>query len=128
MTPYIRRRHGGVSSSFSLSPSLSLPIHHSLESTMVRTLQLSDGKQIPAIGWGNGTGGLEDSGEKAINTGKIVLESGILHIDTAQWYKTETETGAAIKAAGIPREKVWITTKSEFGDLESVSKGVLLTA
>jgi diketogulonate reductase-like aldo/keto reductase len=51
---------------------------------MVRTIKLNDGKSIPALGWGNGTGGLSRSGQKATDTGVIVLKAGIKHIDTAQ--------------------------------------------
>lgn len=79
---------------------------------MTRTIKLSDGKLIPAIGWGNGTGGLQKSGNTAVEGGKVALLAGIHHIDTAQYYETEAESTAAIKAAGLPRDKVWITTKS----------------
>lgn len=51
---------------------------------MVRTIKLNDGKSIPALAWGNGTGGIEHSGQKAIDTGVVALKAGILHIDTAQ--------------------------------------------
>lgn len=80
---------------------------------MVRTIRLSDSKSIPAVGWGSGSGGLMRSGSKAADTGKLVLDAGIHHIDTAQYYETEEETGAAIKAAGLKPEDVWVTTKSE---------------
>lgn len=52
--------------------------------TMTRTLSLSDGKKIPALGWGNGTGGLFGADEKAAQTGQLALDQGIYHIDTAQ--------------------------------------------
>ena len=51
---------------------------------MVRTITLNDGKKIPAMAWGNGTGGLAHSGQKAIDMGAVALKAGILHIDTAQ--------------------------------------------
>lgn len=51
---------------------------------MTRTLSLSDGKKIPALGWGNGTGGLFGADEKAAQTGQLALDQGIYHIDTAQ--------------------------------------------
>jgi len=78
---------------------------------MVRTITLSDGKKIPALGWGNGTGGINSRPQTAIDMGAVALKAGILHIDTAQSYGTESETGKAIQAAGIPREDVWVTTK-----------------
>ena len=51
---------------------------------MVRTISLNDGKKIPALGWGNGTGGIQKSGHKATDLGATALRAGILHIDTAQ--------------------------------------------
>lgn len=55
-----------------------------ISSTMVRTIKLNDGKEIPALAWGNGTGGIQQSGQKAVDTGVVALKAGILHIDTAQ--------------------------------------------
>jgi diketogulonate reductase-like aldo/keto reductase len=51
---------------------------------MPRIIRLSDGKQIPALAWGNGSSGLLASGEMASSLGAIVLRAGITHIDTAQ--------------------------------------------
>jgi len=72
---------------------------------------LNDGKQIPALAWGNGTGGLSNSGKTAVDMGVINLKYGVSHIDTAQGYGTEKETGEAINAAGAKRDTIWVTTK-----------------
>lgn len=48
------------------------------------TIKLNDGKTIPALAWGNGTGGINASSEKAVSTGVQALKAGIVHIDTAQ--------------------------------------------
>ncbi|RSH92932.1 hypothetical protein EHS25_008378 [Saitozyma podzolica] len=74
---------------------------------MVRNIKLNDGKSIPAVAWGNGTGGLSAAGKKAVDTGALALREGIRHIDTAQSYRTEEETGLAIKAAGADRKAVF---------------------
>lgn len=79
----------------------------------VRTIKLSDGKVIPALGWGNGSGGIMRNSQKAVDCGVVALKAGILHIDTAQYYETEEETAQAIVAAGLSRDKVWITDKGE---------------
>ncbi|KAL1410576.1 hypothetical protein Q8F55_004589 [Vanrija albida] len=76
-----------------------------------RTITFSDGKKIPAVGWGSGSGGFIGSGQRAVDAGVIALKEGILHIDTAQIYKTEEETAESIRLSGIPREKIWVTTK-----------------
>jgi diketogulonate reductase-like aldo/keto reductase len=70
----------------------------------------------------NGTGGIERSGQKAIDLGAVALKAGILHIDTAQIYGTEAETWGAIEKAGLKREDVWVTTKSTLLVYAIVSK------
>ena len=39
------------------------------------------------------------------------LEAGYRHVDTAQAYGNEESVGRALAASGVPREKVWVTTK-----------------
>jgi diketogulonate reductase-like aldo/keto reductase len=39
------------------------------------------------------------------------LELGYRHIDTAALYENESDVGAAVRASGIPREEVFVTTK-----------------
>ncbi|KAK6905479.1 hypothetical protein I204_05429 [Kwoniella mangroviensis CBS 8886] len=91
---------------------------------MSRTIKLSDGKSIPAIGWGNGTGGLFGNHDPAITSGVQALKSGISHIDTAEVYKTEQATYEALKQAGVKRADVWITTKNLSPDIEVVKSNV----
>lgn len=73
---------------------------------MVRTVHLSDGTSMPALAWGNMGGNA-----KALEAGTVALKCGILHIDTAQIYRTEAQVESAIKAAGLKREDVYVTTK-----------------
>ncbi|MBN1499814.1 MAG: aldo/keto reductase [Spirochaetes bacterium] len=42
---------------------------------------------------------------------KEALNAGFRHIDSAEAYNNEEGTGRGIKTAGIPREKIFITTK-----------------
>jgi hypothetical protein len=49
---------------------------------MVRTIKLNDGKQIPALAWGMGTGGVNK--DRTVELGVQALEAGIVHLDTAQ--------------------------------------------
>lgn len=39
------------------------------------------------------------------------MKLGYHHLDGAEAYKTEEELGLAIKESGIPREKLFVTTK-----------------
>jgi len=43
------------------------------------------------------------------------LEVGYRHIDTAQMYRNEQGVGEALKAADLPREDLWITSKLNNG-------------
>lgn len=66
-----------------------------------------DGIKVPALGLG--TYPLSRSaGQRAIAT---ALEIGYRHIDTAQMYGNEADVGAAVRASGVPREHIFITTK-----------------
>lgn len=63
--------------------------------------------KIPALGFG--TWQLRDREcEEAV--GKAI-GIGYRHIDTAQIYENEQETGNAIKSSGVPRDEFFVTTK-----------------
>ncbi|KAF8901939.1 conjugated polyketone reductase C1 [Gymnopilus junonius] len=82
----------------------------------IPSFKLLDGTTIPWIAWGNGTG-LDN--KDVADYGQLALESGIRHIDTAQLYKTEKQTGEAISRSSINREDVYVTSKlSARGDDE----------
>ncbi|OCL10912.1 Aldo/keto reductase [Glonium stellatum] len=68
--------------------------------------KLNTGAQIPAIGFG--TWQDADAQEPAVTT---ALKVGYRHIDTARIYGTETAVGKALKKSGVPRDKIFITTK-----------------
>ncbi|GAA5829088.1 hypothetical protein JCM3766R1_003930 [Sporobolomyces carnicolor] len=92
----------------------------------VPTFKLLDGTQIPTIAWGNGEslhlplgepqafGEIQRTGDAkktAIESGKIALNAGLRHVDTAQGYENEKETGECIAASGITRKDIYLTTK-----------------
>jgi len=54
----------------------------------------------------------------------LAQKLGYYHLDGAEVYKTETELGTAIKQAGIPREKLYVTTKviSNISDIPNALK------
>jgi 2,5-diketo-D-gluconate reductase B len=62
---------------------------------------------IPVLGLG--TWPLRD--KVAFDSVLAGLEVGFRHIDTAQMYGNEREVGAAVKASGLAREDVFITSK-----------------
>jgi 2,5-diketo-D-gluconate reductase B len=65
------------------------------------------GAHIPQIGIGTMT----LTGEAGIEAMKTALEVGYRHLDTANHYGNEKENGEALRASGVKREDVFITTK-----------------
>lgn len=73
----------------------------------------SNGVAVPVIGLG--TFGLTgEDGETAI---RAALDMGYRHLDTAIRYGNEREVGAALRASGIARSEVFVTTKIWATDL-----------
>ncbi len=66
-----------------------------------------DGVEIPQLGFGVWQVP-DDEAERAVTT---ALEVGYRHIDTATLYQNEEGVGRAVRASGIPRRKLFITTK-----------------
>jgi 2,5-diketo-D-gluconate reductase B len=65
------------------------------------------GAQIPVLGFG--TYGMAGPRLQAILA--AALQHGFRHIDTAQMYQNEADVGAAIRASGVPRDAIFVTTK-----------------
>lgn len=72
----------------------------------------TDGVQIPQLGFGVWQVSADDA-EHAVTT---ALRAGYRHVDTAAAYENEEGVGRAVRAAGVPREKVFVTTKLWNGD------------
>ncbi len=71
------------------------------------TYKLSNGVEIPKLGLG--TWMIDD--DKVAAAIKAAVELGYRHIDTAQAYANERGVGEGVRAAGIPREELFVTTK-----------------
>ena len=83
----------------------------------------ANGARIPAIGLGT----WELRGRTCARLVEQALRLGYRHIDTAQVYENEREVGDGVRASGVRREEVFITTKvwtSHFAphDLERSAK------
>jgi 2,5-diketo-D-gluconate reductase A len=77
------------------------------EVTSIPTVTLQDGVEIPQLGFGVfqvPPGDTQEVVEEA-------LASGYRHVDTAGAYRNEAGVGAAIAAAGLGRDEVFVTTK-----------------
>ena len=77
----------------------------------VPTIKLHDGTSIPQLGFGVFQ-------VEPARTAEIVthaLEAGYRHIDTAQMYGNEAGVGEAIRASGVDRGELYVTTKLNNG-------------
>ncbi|KAJ6458118.1 NADP-dependent oxidoreductase domain-containing protein [Mycena vitilis] len=75
-------------------------------------IKLNTGALIPAIGLGAAT---DEFSEQAIADSErwilAAFKAGYRHVDTAYLYGTEPRVGAALRASGVPREEIFVTTK-----------------
>ncbi|GGF44917.1 oxidoreductase [Marmoricola endophyticus] len=74
-------------------------------------LTLNNGSTIPQLGFGVFQVPPEDTAEVTAKA----LEVGYRHIDTAEMYGNEKGVGEAIRASGIPRDEIFVTSKLNNG-------------
>ncbi|PPQ69216.1 hypothetical protein CVT24_000013 [Panaeolus cyanescens] len=72
------------------------------------TIKLNDGKEIPVIGLGTWQ---SKPGEVAAAVAYAIKEAGYRHIDCAWAYGNEKEVGEGIRASGVPRSEIFVTSK-----------------
>ncbi|WP_010551938.1 aldo/keto reductase [Brachybacterium paraconglomeratum] len=75
--------------------------------TAVPAPPFHDGSSVPQLGYG--VWQVED--EVAADVVRQAIDAGYRHIDTAAGYQNEGGVGRAVKAADVPREDLFITTK-----------------
>lgn len=75
------------------------------------------GIRVPVLGLG--TWQLE--GKTCERAVKEALDLGYRHVDTAQLYGNEAEVGRALRASGVPREEIFLTTKIWMESLDRAS-------
>lgn len=80
---------------------------HPTTAASVPTLKLNDGRELPQLGLGV----WQVADEIAAATVRTALERGYRHVDTAAIYGNERGVGDGIRASGVPRDDVWVTTK-----------------
>ncbi len=67
----------------------------------------ANGANIPALGLGTWT----LRGEAATRCVAAALRAGYRHVDTASSYENEAAVGEGLRAADVPRDRVFLTTK-----------------
>ncbi|KAH8928643.1 Aldo/keto reductase [Atractiella rhizophila] len=98
---------------FPLPSQSQVPLLHSYTQAQARfpahTLyELNDGTFLPSPAYGVGS---EWKGINVTDNVLLALKTGWRHIDNAAFYRNEENVGTAIKASGLKREQVYITTK-----------------
>ncbi|KAL8982843.1 MAG: hypothetical protein Q9205_002762 [Flavoplaca limonia] len=87
-----------TSSTANMSPKLSLS----------STIPLTNSKYtMPRLGFGI----YQSPTDVCVNSCLTALRAGYRHIDSAQFYRNESEMGEAVRQSGIPRSEVFLTTK-----------------
>jgi diketogulonate reductase-like aldo/keto reductase len=81
---------------------------------MAETVE-SHGARIPLIGLGT----WDLRGRSCARTVEEALRLGYRHIDTAAMYRNEEDVGEGLRASGIKRDEVFITTKVWSSDLRA---------
>ena len=84
-------------------------------------ISLNDGRKIPQLGLGVWR---ISAGRKCEAAARTAFEAGYRHIDTASLYGNEESVGAAVRASGIPREEIFVTTKLSNSDHASPERAL----
>lgn len=82
----------------------------------MQTITLNNGVEMPAIGFGTYQVKDEEECERVVCD---AVGAGYRLIDTARNYRNEEAVGRAIKNCGVPRNRLFVTTKIWFKDYES---------
>jgi 2,5-diketo-D-gluconate reductase A len=77
------------------------------QAQQVPTLQLGESERIPQLGYGVFQVPPKETEQPVAEA----LAAGYRHIDTAAAYRNEGGVGLALRASGIPRDELFITTK-----------------
>jgi diketogulonate reductase-like aldo/keto reductase len=79
-----------------------------VEEVSSATVALNTGGRIPQVGLGVWQSPRGQITQDAVQS---ALRVGYRHVDTARIYGNEADVGAAVRASGLPRETLFITTK-----------------
>jgi len=70
-------------------------------------IAMGDGRSIPQIGLGVFATPSEETAEAV----QVAIAAGYRHIDTATMYNNEAGVGEGVRASGVPRDEIFVTTK-----------------
>ncbi|MGO1979131.1 aldo/keto reductase [Brachybacterium tyrofermentans] len=75
--------------------------------TSIPVVRFHDGHEIPQLGYGV----WQVENDVAADVVEQALRAGYRHLDTAAVYGNEEGVGRGIRASGVPREEIFVTTK-----------------
>lgn len=81
------------------------------ELTLQSTARMNDGHRIPMLGLGVFK---MDEAAECVRAVRWAIDAGYRHIDTAFVYENEEYVGEAVAGCGVPREELFLTTKTPF--------------
>jgi 2,5-diketo-D-gluconate reductase A len=70
-------------------------------------IRLNDGRTIPQLGFGV----FQIAPGDTVRAVSEALEAGYRHVDTAEMYGNERQVGEAVRASGLARDAVFVTSK-----------------
>src|SRR5579862_3465039 len=79
----------------------------SMASATIPTVELSNGVEMPVLGFGVFQIPADETEQALMGA----IEAGYRSLDTARSYLNEEAVGSAIKASGVPRGELFVTTK-----------------
>lgn len=68
---------------------------------------LNTGARIPVVGFGT----WQAAPKEVEHATELALRCGYRHIDCAAIYRNEAEVGAGMRASGVPRSEIFLTSK-----------------
>lgn len=81
---------------------------------------LNNSVKMPKLGYGT----YRLLSRQAVECVTEALEIGYRHIDTAQYYDNEHEVGLAVKNSTIPREEIFVTSKTQTSGYDATKRSI----
>jgi 2,5-diketo-D-gluconate reductase A len=82
-----------------------------MTTSTIPDIELNDGTTIPQLGFGV----FQIPPDETARAVELALRAGYRHIDTAEMYGNERGVGEAVRASGLSRDEVYITSKLNNG-------------
>lgn len=83
-------------------------------------ITLNNGLKMPMLGYGT----YLTPASKTEELVSLAIKNGYRLIDTAQNYGNEHEVGLAVKKCGLPREEIFVTSKTQTSGYESTKREI----